>query len=202
MTDTTPSALVMLAASAGGLAALQKVLHDLPPAVPAPVVIVLHRTPRHRSHLCEILSRATSLPVRDAAPGTRLQAGTVYISRPDVQLTVTDDGRLAERDRRVRLVPSSANPLFESAGAAFGRGSVGVALMGMDADGTAGVHALKSHGGVVIAHDTRREEQSGLPSSDRADSVDHFLPLEEIAPALARLVGARTPPSTAESPGA
>ena len=61
--------IVALAASAGGLMALSSVLSGLPADFPATLVIVQHLDPRHRSLMADILSRRTSLRVKQAEEG-------------------------------------------------------------------------------------------------------------------------------------
>lgn len=53
--------LVTMATSAGGLTALSQVLGGLPAEFPAPIVIVQHLDPRHRSLMAKILGKRTKL---------------------------------------------------------------------------------------------------------------------------------------------
>src|SRR5215467_4598206 len=81
--------LVAIAASAGGIQAIQSVLSAVPPDLSAAFVIVLHRAPTRTSHLESILAKKTRMPVRTARDGETIQPRTVYIARPDLHLTVT-----------------------------------------------------------------------------------------------------------------
>ena len=83
--STRPAAfeVVALAASAGGLTALSRILSALPEGFPAALVVVQHLDPRHRSLMAEILSRRTNLRVKQAEDGEHLLPGTVYIAPPD-----------------------------------------------------------------------------------------------------------------------
>lgn len=56
--------IVALAASAGGLHALGRVLSGLPADFPVPIFVVQHLDPRHRSLMAEILGKRTELQVR------------------------------------------------------------------------------------------------------------------------------------------
>ena len=183
-----PTSLVVIGASAGGIEALSKVLQGLPRSFPAAVVVVQHRLPNKESILATILGRQTILPVVEARDGEALEAGTVYIARPDQHLTVTSSGRFAYHDgQRIRHVLSSANPLFASAANTFGAQAIGVVLTGSGADGTDGVQAIKGRGGIVIAQDRATSERFEMPGSAIASgAVDQVLPLEDIAPALVR----------------
>ena len=69
--------IVAMAASAGGIHAISVIVEALPARFPAPVVIVQHLDPRHRSLIAEILSRVTQLRVKQAEEGESLEPGTV-----------------------------------------------------------------------------------------------------------------------------
>ena len=190
-----PFWLIVLAASAGGLTALQTVLSSLPPSFPAAVVVLLHRPAKHESLLGHILARSCRMPVATAQFGDAIRPGTVYIARPDFHLTVSASGRFAySNGHRVRGVLSSANPLLESAANVFGRHAVGVVLTGSGMDGTDGVQSVKAQGGIVIIQDPDTAQHPGMPSAALTTGVvDRVLPLDAIAPALIEITGAAAP---------
>jgi two-component system, chemotaxis family, protein-glutamate methylesterase/glutaminase len=194
MTSSKPPAVVLIAASAGGVQALSTILHGLPKSFSAPIVIALHRPPGYESLLPSILKRQTALPVVEANAGEALKPGTVYIAKADQHLTVDHAGRFAYMNgHRIRHVLSSANPLFISAADVFGGGAIGVVLTGTDSDGTDGVQAISGEGGVVIAQNRATSEFFDMPrSAIHTGVVDYVLPLDEIAPALVRVVDERS----------
>jgi two-component system chemotaxis response regulator CheB len=151
--------------------------------------------------LVSILARQSKLRVCEAESGGAIDPGTVYIARPDQHLTVTDEGRFAYGDGHpIRHVLSSINPLFISSAAVFGTQAIAVVLSGAGRDGTDGVLAVKAQGGVVIAQNEATSVQFGMPGSAIATGVvDLVLPIQEIAPALVHLVGARHPVDGAPS---
>lgn len=89
-----PYAIVAIAASAGGVTALSRVLGALPAGFPVPVLIVQHLDPRHQTVLAEVLGRRAKLPVRLANEGGRVEPGNVFIAPPDRHLLVSGGGRL------------------------------------------------------------------------------------------------------------
>jgi two-component system chemotaxis response regulator CheB len=185
----TPYGLVAIAASAGGIPALQRLLSTLPPAFPAPVAVVLHRTRRQEDLLPLVLGRSSALPVRRVEPGRPKQAGTVYIAPPDAHLIVAPDRRFdLMGGRRIRHVLSSANPLLTTAAEVLGP-VIGVVLTGMGRDATDGVQAVKQAGGVVIAQDEATSEWFSMPQSAIATgAVDYVLPLDRIGAKLVELL--------------
>lgn len=182
--------IVALAASAGGLEALSKVLAELPPDFPAAIVVVQHLDPRHRSLMAEILGRRTSQQVKEAEEGDRLHPGTVYIAPPNRHLLANPDHTLSlSQSKLVHFVRPSADLLFESVAASYKDRAIGVVLTGTGSDGVMGVQAIQKMGGTVIAQDEATAKFFGMPGAAIATGcVDFTLPLEEIAPALISLI--------------
>lgn len=187
-----PFEIVALAASAGGLSALTRVLSALPGDFPAALLIVQHVDPRHRSLMAEILARRTRLEVTEAQDGERLQPGHAYVAPPDYHLLVDPDGTLAlTQTKLVHFVRPSADLLFESVAATYGERSIAVVLSGSGEDGALGVAAVKKMGGTVIVQAPASAEFRGMPDA-AAKNADFLLPLDEIAPALQKLCPPRT----------
>jgi two-component system chemotaxis response regulator CheB len=186
-------AVVLLAASAGGVPALLEIVAGLPAGFPAAVIVVCHRTARTPSLLRELLARRTVLTVREVSQGDTIEAGTIYVAPPDLHVLVQPDRTLALTDGRlIRYVRSSANPLFESAGRVFRDRVVAVVLTGWGMDATDGVQAVASHGGIVIAQDPASAQVPGMPTSAiQTGCVQLVVPLPAIATTVVGLVGAR-----------
>lgn len=182
--------LVALAASAGGLMALSRVLAALPAAFPAALVAVQHLDPRHPSLMADILSRRTLLRVKQAEEGDCLQAATVYVAPPNRHLLVNPDGRLSlSLSELVHFLRPSADLLFKSAAASYRERVIAVVLTGTGSDGAMGVRAVKKMGGTVLAQDQATAEFFGMPSAAiQSGSVDRILPLDEIPAVLVTLV--------------
>src|SRR6266536_5581027 len=182
--------VVALAASAGGLQALTKVLEDLPEDFGASIVIVQHLDPRHRSLIADIFGRRTALKVKEAEEGDQLSPGTVFTAPPNRHLLVNPDGSLSlSQSELVHFVRPSADLLFESVAASFKDRAIAVVLTGTGSDGSMGVKAIKKMDGTVIVQDERSAEFFGMPGAAmQTGSADFVLPLEEISSALVTLV--------------
>ena len=186
--------MITLAASAGGIDALKTILRALPKDLPAAVVVLQHRTPRGEpNHFRAILERAAAMPVVMAEHDQTIQPARVYVARSDLHLTISPERRFSYVDgTRIRFLLASANPLFESAAAAFKRHLVAVVLTGGGSDATNGVQTVKAHGGLVIAQDPATAEHGSMPAAAvRSGSVDLVLPLEKIGPVLDAIVRGR-----------
>lgn len=82
----------------------------------------------------------------------------------------------------------AVDTLYRSAAHAYGSCVVGVVLTGALDDGTAGLYAIKQHGGVAIVQDPADATIPSMPESAlEYVAVDDCLPLAEIAPRLVQL---------------
>ncbi|MEB8342591.1 chemotaxis protein CheB [Streptomyces endophyticus] len=198
-------AAVLIASSAGGVQGLRTLLGGLPCTLPVPVLVAQHLHRSRETRLVQILARSTPLEVGLAEDGERPRAGTVYIAPPDRHLCVRAGGGLAlTREGRVNSARPAADPLFESAAKEFGPRVIACVLTGADGDGARGVEVVKAHGGTTVVQDPATADFHGMPAAAvRTGRADFVLPLEEIAPALTRLLrhGAGTLPGP-DRPGA
>ncbi|MBI3941790.1 MAG: chemotaxis protein CheB [Chloroflexi bacterium] len=182
--------IVALAASAGGLLALSKLLSSLPKDFPAAILVLQHLDPQHRSLMAEILGRRTSLKVLQASGGEVLRPATVYVAPPGHHLLVDSRGVLRLSDAAlVHFLRPSADILFTSIGENYKNRAIVVVLTGTGSDGADGVRNVKHKGGIVIAQEMESADFSGMPYAAIATGcVDYTLPLQNISAALVNLV--------------
>lgn len=181
--------VVAIGASAGGIEALHVVVEALPVDFPAPVLIVQHMDPRHRSMLAGLLARRCRLRVKQATNGEPIESGTVYIAQPDAHLLVRDGRLLLTDTRQVHFSRPSIDMLFGSVADAYGDRAISVILSGSGVDGADGTRAVKAKGGTTIAQSPATAAHAGMPQAARATGcVDVTLPLEEIGAAIVNLV--------------
>lgn len=182
--------IIAIAASAGGLNAIKQVLSCLPANFPASIVVVQHLDPNSRSFMADILSRRISLSVKQAEEGDLLEGGKVYIAPPNRHLLVNPDRTLSlSQSKLVHFVRPSADLLFDSVAASYGKLAIAVVLTGTGSDGIMGVQAIHKMGGRIIAQNQDTSEYFGMPhAAIETGVVDFILPLEEIAGKLVALV--------------
>ncbi len=199
MPAATTGRAVFIGASAGGVEALAELIAALPHDFPAPVLVVLHVSPRGTSVLPEILTRAGALTARNPGDGERLGPGIVYVAPGGVHLIVEDDrARLGDGPAEHGVRPA-VDTLFRSAARVYGPGAVGVVLSGMLDDGTAGLLEIKHHGGVAIAQDPGSAAFPEMPRSAIENvAVDYVLTPTEIGAMIDAIV--RRAPPTAPTP--
>src|SRR4051812_13230940 len=92
--------IIVIGASAGGLAALTSLCRDLPADLPASVFIVWHISPVSPGILPEVLAQAGQLPAKFAEDGEAIRPGQIYIAPPDHHMLLGRDGIRLNRDAR------------------------------------------------------------------------------------------------------
>ena len=80
--------IVGIGSSAGGLEALEKLFGAMPADAGVALVVVAHLDPTQESHLRELLSRDTKMPVVEVGEKTEVEPGHVYVIAPDQFLTL------------------------------------------------------------------------------------------------------------------
>jgi len=184
--------IILIGGSAGSIEALKRILGGLPTDFPAAILIVVH-IGAHESMLPALLARHSVLPVHHAVQGEPLLAGRVLVAPPDVHLTVTQDGgrlyaQLSRGPKENHSRPA-IDPLFRSAATSCGAKAIAVVLSGFLDDGTIGLQAIKTCGGIAIVQDPADAEVPDMPASAvMYAGVDFVRQVEEIAPLLSTLV--------------
>jgi two-component system chemotaxis response regulator CheB len=180
--------LVVIGASLGGVKALQRIAADLPASFPVPVVIVLH-IGANNSTLPELLAAAGPNTAAHAQNGEPLRAGHLTVAPPGQHLLVNDGSLRLTQGAKENWARPAIDPLFRSAALSFGARAIGVVLTGNLDDGTAGLQAIKSCGGIAIVEDPMTAFAPSMPASAlESVAVDYVLSIEAIGNQLQDLV--------------
>ena len=175
--------LVVVGASAGGVAALRTLLAGLSPAFAWPVAIVLHTRGDHVDTLARLLGERCPLPVREAGAGLRIENAQIYIAPGGYHLLVEHAGHFSlSADEKVCFVRPSADVLFSSAADACGAGVIGVVLTGTNEDGARGLAEIRARGGRSYVQDPQEAEEPAMPQAAlRIAGADAVLTLDALA---------------------
>jgi two-component system, chemotaxis family, CheB/CheR fusion protein len=178
--------VVGVGASAGGLEAFTLLLQHLPTDAGMAFVLVQHLDPARESALSDILSRATSLPVREVGDEQPIKPDHIYVIPPNANLAIA--GGVVRPEPRQSTGPHrSIDSFFESLAQDQRERAIGVILSGTATDGTLGLEAIKAEGGITFAQDDSAKYDSMPRSAIAAACVDFVLKPEDIANELARI---------------
>jgi two-component system chemotaxis response regulator CheB len=196
-----PAHVIGVAASAGGVEALRRLVGALPSGLDVAVCVVLHIPATGRSLLAPILERDSALKTVLAEDGMRLRAGTIYVAPADHHLLVRADAIELSRGPKENGVRPAADPMFRSLARSWGDAAIAVVLSGALDDGAAGALAVAQAGGRVVVQEPADALVPGMPKATiSVTTPDAVVPIDEIGETLRRLVGAPVPNPGRESP--
>ncbi|MFI8398074.1 chemotaxis response regulator protein-glutamate methylesterase [Pseudomonas sp. NPDC078863] len=178
--------LVAIGSSAGGPAALEMLLKDLPRDFPAAIVLVQHVDQVFAAGMAEWLASASGLDVRLAREGEPPQSGAVLLAGTNHHIRLLKNGTLAYTAEPVNeIYRPSIDVFFESVASYWNGDAVGVLLTGMGRDGAQGLKLMRQQGYLTIAQDQHSSAVYGMPKAAAAiDAAVEIRPLEKIAPRL------------------
>jgi two-component system, chemotaxis family, protein-glutamate methylesterase/glutaminase len=180
--------IVVIGASAGGLPTLKRLVSRLPADYRGSMFIVVHISPEARGDMAAILAHAGPVRAVTAQDGLAVDPGTIYTAPPDHHLLLEAGRMRVVRGPRENRHRPAVDPLFRSAAWAYGPRVVGVVLSGNLDDGTAGLWAIKSCGGITVVQDPGEAEHPEMPTNALMHNrIDHRLALADIAELLVRL---------------
>lgn len=190
--DGAQPRLVAVGSSAGGIEPLSVLVGALPEDFAAPVVIAQHLAPSRESHLEEILSRRSVIPVRTVTGHESLEPGVILVVPANHHVNITDSeiGVNAEGASQPR---PSVDLLLSSAAEAVGERLIAIILTGTGTDGAAGAAAVKKAAGTVIIQDPRTAEYPGMPLSLAPSTVDITAELDSMGRILQDLLSGIAP---------
>jgi two-component system, chemotaxis family, protein-glutamate methylesterase/glutaminase len=180
--------VVGIGTSWGGLAALSKLLRDLPANFGLPVIVVQHRGKDSDRLLAELLQDTTDLKVCEVEDKEPLTPGTVHIAPANYHLLV-DDGYLSlTLEEPVRFSRPSIDVMFTSAADTYGPRAIGVVLTGANEDGARGLADIVKRGGLALVQNPRTAEIPIMPQAAvKAVPNAEILELDALAPRLIEL---------------
>ena len=186
---------VVIAASTGGPRSLETVFAALPRNIGAPILIVQHIPAEFSPSFAKRLDSAKGPRVVLATDGTVIEPGRAYLAPGGYHLKLErkNKGKVVARlddGPPVQFVKPSANVLFESAAACYGKGLLGVVLTGMGSDGAQGAVAIRKAGGSVIAQDEASSVIFGMAKAViEAKAADEVAPLDKLPQRIIDFIG-------------
>jgi len=180
------SRLVAIGSSAGGPAALARLLQAFPKDFPGSVVIVQHVDAQFAPGLAAWLNGGGSLPVSVAINGAVPKPGTVLLAGTNDHLVFDRACTLGYTSEPADYAYRPSVDVFFESVARHWRGEViGVLLTGMGRDGAKGLKTLRRLGHFTIAQDQTTSAVYGMPkAAAEIQAAAAILPLEKIAPAI------------------
>ncbi len=178
----SPSHVVGIGASAGGLTALQNLFDRIPENTGAAFVVVQHLSPNFNTLMDELLAKHSKMSVTLAEDGEHLLPDHIYLMRPNRNLIVAEGKLFLNEIHRTGHPNLPIDEFFRSLAVDAQNRSVGIILSGTGSDGSQGVKALREAGGLVMTQQPNEAEFDGMPvSAIRTGYVDAIGDVNELA---------------------
>lgn len=183
------TSIVVVGASWGGLAALSRLIGDLPGDFEVPIAVVQHRSRNADNLLASLLQDVSPLRVVDVEDKEPLAGRTVYIAPANYHLLVEKGHFSLTTDPLVRFSRPSIDVTFISAADTYQRATIGVVLTGANDDGSRGLRRIVDRGGRAVVQDPATAESPVMPLAARQIVPEaDVVPLAGIAERLKAMV--------------
>ena len=180
--------VVAIGTSWGGLAALTKLLGDLPTDFGIPLVVVQHRSKDSERLLVQLLQDVTDLKVGEIEDKDPLTPGMVHVAPANYHVLIEDGYASLTIEEPVRFSRPSIDVMFSSAADTYGAAAIGVVLTGANEDGARGLAHIVKRGGLALVQDPKTAEIPIMPQAAiRVVPSAEVLPLETLGPRLIAL---------------
>lgn len=174
--------IVAIGASAGGLEAIHEFFDNVPQNTNLSFIVIQHLSPDYKSLLVELVSKHTHMNVFEAGQDMAVQKNCVYVI-PNNKLMTISHSKLQLVDKVPDKAPNTAIDFFlNSLAEEKGANAIAVILSGTGTDGTRGIDAIKSKGGMVLVQDPCTAKFDGMPNSAIASGNADMIMAPELMP--------------------
>jgi two-component system CheB/CheR fusion protein len=193
------SFIVGIGASAGGLKPLEQFIEQIPSNTDIAYIIVQHLDPTQKALLPELLQRVTRMRVHEVNRNMPIEPNSVYVIQPNTNLSVEKGMLHIEKPVEPRGMRLPINILFSSLARSHGDRAIGVILSGMGSDGTLGMQAIKSVGGLTAVQQPDSAQFDSMPKSAiAAGCADIVAPAIELPSQIIRFINRVDHPTSAD----
>jgi two-component system CheB/CheR fusion protein len=144
-------------------------------------IVIQHLSPDFKSMMVEILKRYTDLKIQLSASGQKVEEDTVYLIPPGKMLSIKNSTLNVFDIPAKSKLNFPVDHFFQSLADDQGKNAIGVILSGAGSDGSLGLRAIKSAGGLTVVQDTESASFEGMPQNAiSTHMVDVVSPPERI----------------------
>lgn len=181
--------IITIGASAGGIAAVSKLVASFKKEFDAAIFVVIHIS---RNSLTEIIlgqiQKQTAIKCLIPADGEEIQNSRIYLAPADHHMMLEKGKVSIKRGAFDNHWRPSIDVLFRSAAAAYDSCVTGIILTGLLDDGTSGMSAIRRSGGKCMVQDPKEADFPDMPQSVLKNmTVDYKVSIHEMGYILSDL---------------
>ncbi|WP_438710405.1 chemotaxis protein CheB [Aquimarina muelleri] len=181
--------IIGIGSSAGGLKALEGFFDHCPTDTGFAFVIIQHLFPDYKSLMPELLSRHTSMDVKEAKEGDKIAPNHIYLI-PETKNIQVKQGKLNLTKRPPNnQINFSIDIFFNSLAIEKKDRAIAIILSGTGSDGTKGAKSIKEVGGTIFVQSPETSGFDGMPKSVISQGLaDYVLAPKEMGNELVEFV--------------
>ncbi|WP_414469205.1 CheR family methyltransferase [Methanobacterium sp. ACI-7] len=173
--------IVGIGSSAGGLEALEKLFSNMPSDTGMGFVLIQHLDPSHESTLADLIARYTDMEVFVIKDEMPVQPNKIYVIPPNREVGIKNGVLTLFKPLEPHGFRRPIDLFFQALADDQEDNAICIILSGFGSDGTRGLAAIKSAGGMVIAQDPTSASSEAMPDSAIAtDLVDYVATPEKM----------------------
>jgi len=158
--------VVVIGCSAGGFTLVFDLISKLPKNFPLPVIVVIHRSRKHKSSIEELLNSKSKVMVKVANDKDQLKKGTVYFAPSDYHLLLEPNQTITlDCSEPVLYSRPSIDVTFQSVADVFEDQVIAILLSGANTDGATGICYIHEKNGFTIVQDPEFAEVRTMPEA-------------------------------------
>jgi two-component system chemotaxis response regulator CheB len=171
--------VVVIGGSAGSFSVVSKILSQLDPDFPLPMVLCLHRLKHVRSGLVEGLNMKSKIPVVEPYDKEKLKPGVAVLAPSNYHLFVEFDSTISLSTEEVNNHSRpSLDYAYSSAAYSYREKTLGIILTGANKDGAKGMKSIYDKKGYTIVQDPSTCDVDTMPQA----AIKLFAPDEILNP--------------------
>jgi two-component system CheB/CheR fusion protein len=171
-----------MGASAGGLDAFEKFFKNMPPDAGAAFVLISHLSPDQKSLMPEILQKYTKMKVYQIEEGMIVKPNCIYVIQPGKDAILKNKTLHLIEPYVSKGIRHPIDVFFRSLADEKQEKAICIILSGTGTEGTLGLKAIKSEGGIVIAQQPESADYDSMPASAIATGLVDYVSTPEEMP--------------------
>ena len=180
---------VVIGGSAGSFQGIVKILAQLPPNFPLPIIMALHRLKHVRNGFVEALSLKSVAQVVEPYDKEPIKKGIIYLAPSNYHMSVELGHYFAlSTEEMINNSRPAIDITLGTASYVYRDRLIGILLSGANRDGGLGMKHIKERGGVTIVQEPEECLIDAMPRAAMAmTQVDHVMKVDQIVNFLIEL---------------
>lgn len=168
--------VVIIGGSAGSLQALLQILPFIENPISFAIVIVVHRKQSDEQTLEALLALKSQIKVKEVEDKVKLESGFIYIAPSNYHLLFEKNETLSlDTSEKINYSRPSIDVSFESAAEIYGNHLIGILLSGSNSDGTIGLRAIQTAGGISVVQNPLSADMPFMPNNAILHTTPDFV---------------------------